>query len=172
MNKLLKSFTNQDLIRLVRENMYDDLAPVHGLDNTYVSESFEVVVHINAYKKHSDILNQSAHGYNRLMKWADAANREPLYIFSTPLGIWEFNLSLITPRQQSFDEISLHIDKGMPVMPWYPEYNSEDEWIDSAMEEIAETRYSDPAEMDLEGMMEELLNYDGNLEDYYEPNND
>ena len=38
----------------------------------------------------------------------------------------------------------------------------------AAMEELAEERYSDPAEMDLEDMMQELLDYEGNLDTYSE----
>lgn len=167
MNKQLKDITFDELLDLVK-TIYKDLAPVHNVRDSYVSEEHKIVVMINLYHKHKDILQCHAGDYDNLMKWAEAAGREPLLICATQLGIWEFNLDLVQPDMYSgipaFD-----INKGNPILAWYPEFNSEDEWINAAMEELAEERYSDPAEMDLEGMMEELLNYDGNLEDYSEP---
>lgn len=171
MNKLIKDLTTDELYQLVKTHLYRDLAPVHGLDDTYVSENHKVVVKLFAHDKHQEYLPQNAEKYNKLMAWAEAAGREPLYILSTPLGIWEFNLELTEP-----DFVNgipcFNSDKGTPILTWYPLFNSEDEWVNAAMEELAEDMYSDPMEMDLEGMMEELLNYDGNLDDYVEPFND
>lgn len=163
MNKLLKDFKTDDLYQLVGTHLYKDLAPVHGLDNTYVSENHKIVVYIQAYDKHQEYLPQNADRYKKFMDWAEAAGREPIYIFSTQLGIWEFNLELSEP-----DYINLipcfNVNKGEPILIWYPEFDSEDDWVNAAMEELAEDRYSDPAEMDLEGMMEELLAYDGDFD--------
>jgi hypothetical protein len=158
-----------DLVNLVKANMYEDLAPVHGVRDTYVSEAHKIVVMFNSYHAHKDMMLCAPLDYNNLMKWAEAAGREPLLICATPLGIWEFNLELTTPTYMSVDIPAFDINKGEPILTWYPDYESEDAWINAAMEEIAEDRYLDPAEMDLEDMMEELLNYDGNLEDYSEP---
>lgn len=163
MNKLLKDFTTDDLYQLVSTHMYKDLAPVHGLDNTYVSENHKIVVHIEALDKHTEYIPRNANEYNKLMDWAGAAGREPLYIFSTQLGIWEFNLDLVEPEFIGGSQ-ALNINKGEPIMVWYPQFNSEDEWVDAAMEELSEARYTDPAEMDLEGMMEELLAFDGDYD--------
>lgn len=163
MNKKLKDFTTDDLYQLVKAHLYKDLAPVHGFEDTYVSENHKIVVSLHHFSKHADNLSEVHEEYIKLMDWAQAAGREPLYIFSTQLGIWEFNLDLIDPEIFS-SHIAFNINKGEPILIWYPEFNSEDEWVDAAMEELAEDRYTDPAEMDLEGMMEELLAFDGDYD--------
>ena len=167
MNKPLKDFNTNDLYLLVKSHLYKDLAPVHGLQDAYVSESTKVVVQFYAHDKHQEFLPQNTEKYHKLMAWAEAAGREPLYILSTPLGIWEFNLELTDPEFVNTIPC-FNINKGEPILVWYPMFNSEDDWITSAMEEMAEDRYTDPSEMDLEGMMEELLNYEGNLDTYAE----
>lgn len=167
MNKLIKDLTTDELYQLAHTHLYKDLAPVHGLDDTYVSENHKIVVKFFAHDKHQEWLPQNPDKYNKLMDWAEAAGREPLYILSTPLGIWEFNLDFVEPEFVGGTPC-LNVNKGEPILAWYPEFNSEDDWVNAAMEELAEVRYSDPSEMDLENMMEELLSYEGNLENYSE----
>ena len=38
------------------------------------------------------------------------------------------------------------IDKGKPILPWYPDYDSEDQFINESMTAFAEDMYVDPAE--------------------------
>ena len=162
MNKLIKDLTTDELYQLVKTHLYKDLAPVHGLDDTYVSENHKIVVKLFAHDKHQELLPQNAEKYHKLMAWAKAAGREPLYILSTPLGIWEFNLELVEPDFVNAIPC-FNVNKGEPILAWYPLFNSEDEWVDAAMEELAEDMYSDPMEMDLDAMLEEMINSD---EDY------
>ena len=58
---------------------------------------------------------------------------------------------------------SIPTDAGTPMLTWYPEFNSEDDWVNAAMEELAEDMYVDPAEQDLEMLIEDMINSD---EDY------
>ena len=167
MNKLIKDLSSDELMSLVKENMYEDLSPVHNLINTYVSERYKIVATIVANPTYDKKVSFLAQRYHDLMDWAEAAGREPLWIIATPLGIQEFNLDMIKPTIHS-GIASIPTDAGMPILAWYPEFNSEDDWVNAAMEELAEDRYSDPAELDLEDMMQELLDYEGNLDTYSE----
>ena len=167
MNKLIKDLSSDELMSLVKKNMYEDLAPVHNLINTYVSERYKIVATIVANSACDKKVSFPAQRYHDLMDWAEAAGREPLWIIATPLGIQEFNLDLIRPTIHS-GIATIPTDIGTPILSWYPEYDSEHDWVNAAMEELAEERYSDPAEMDLEDMMQELLDYEGNLDTYSE----
>lgn len=163
MNKLIKDLSSDELASLVKDNMYEDLAPVHNLINTYVSERYKIVATIAANPTFDKKVSFISQRYLDLMGWAESAGREPLWIISNPLGIFEFNLDLIRPNISN-GIATIAIDIGTPILAWYPEYNSEDEWVSAAMEELSEDMYSDPAEMDLEGMMQELLDYEGDLD--------
>lgn len=165
MNKLIKDLSSDELMSLVKEHLYQDLAPVHNILDTFVSERFKIVATIKAYPTYDKRVSFPSQRYLDLMDWAEAAGREPLWIIANPLGIFEFNLDLIRPTINN-GVATIVTDKGSPILTWYPEFDSEDEWVNAAMEELSEDRYSDPSEMDLEDMMNELLNYEGNL-DYY-----
>lgn len=167
MNKLIKDLSSDELMSLVKEHMYEDLAPVHNLINTYVSERYKIVATIVANSTYEKKVSFLAQRYHDLMDWAEAAGREPLWIIATPLGIQEFNLDLIKPTIHN-GIATIANDMGTPILSWYPEYDSESDWVNAAMEELAEARYSDPSEMDLEDMMQELLDYEGNLDTYSE----
>jgi hypothetical protein len=167
MNKLIKDLTSLELHDLVKQHLYHDLAPVHGMGATFVSEAHKIVVSILAQRRHTKVLAISKAHYYDLMKWGEAAGREQLFIFSTPLGIWEFNFELLTPEYRG-DWVEFSVDLGEPILAWYPLFDSEEEWVEAAMEEMSESNYVDPNELDLEDMMEELLSYEGNLEYYTE----
>lgn len=159
MNKLIKDLSSDELMLLVKTHMYEDLAPVHNLINTYVSERYKVVATIVAtpsYDKKVSFLNQR---YLDLMDWAEAAGREPLWIVANPLGIFEFNLDLLRPNINN-GIASIATDKGAPILSWYPEFDSEDAWINAAMEELSEVMYVDPAEADLEMLIEDMIKSD------------
>lgn len=162
MNKLIKDLTTDELYQLVNKHMYKDLAPVHGLDNAYVSEAHKVVVYFSALARHTERIPLVSTEYAGLMDWALAAGREPLCIFSTPLGIWEFNLELMNP-DAGRGVVTFNVNKGEPILAWYPNYDSEDDWVNAAMEELSEAMYVDPAEQDLEMLIEDMINSD---EDY------
>ena len=162
MNKLIKDLSSDELMELVKKNMYEDLTPVHNLINTYVSERYKIVATIVATPTYEKKVSFLAKRYHDLMDWAESAGREPLWIIATPLGIQEYNLDMIKPTIHS-GIASIPTDAGTPILSWYPEFNSEDDWVNAAMEELAEDMYVDPAEQDLEMLIEDMINSD---EDY------
>ena len=157
MNKLIKDLSSDELMELVKKNMYEDLAPVHNLINTYVSERDKIVATIVATPTYEKKVSFLAKRYHDLMDWAESAGREPLWIIATPLGIQEYNLDMIKPTIHS-GIASIPTDAGTPILSWYPEFNSEDDWVNAAMEELAEDMYVDPAEQDLEMLIEDMIN--------------
>jgi hypothetical protein len=113
MNKLIKDLSSDELMSLVKKNMYEDLAPVHNLKNTFVSERYKVVATIIATSSYDKKVSIPAKSYLDLMGWAEAAGREPLWIIANPLGIFEFNLELLSPNINS-GVATMATDKGTP----------------------------------------------------------
>jgi hypothetical protein len=88
--------------------------------------------------------------YDRLKNWADVMGMIPLYICSTPQGIWEFNLDVLDIKWEDRDDLPattqfedkariskvvgyLPTTQGRNLFPHYPELFSEDELLDSIM---------------------------------------
>jgi len=165
----LQNLTEIDLFNLLRKNLYNDL--VHVTNDEYsASDAFSIehgiYVELKCRRAHYPDLMIEKLKYDRLKAEADKLGVTPLYICSTPKGIWEFNLDLIKidwfnkddlPATTEFDnkekitkEIGLIlIDKGKPILPWYPDYDSEDQFINESMTAFAEDMYVDPAEAGL-----------------------
>ena len=80
MNKLIKDLSSDELMSLVKKNMYEDLTPVHNLINTYVSERYKIVATIVATPTYEKKVSFLAQRYHDLMDWAESVGREPLWI--------------------------------------------------------------------------------------------
>lgn len=164
MEKTIEKLSQQELYVLVRDNMYEDLVPSeYAPEGLYSSHSNDVLALLATYAGHHTefIISRDTYDY-----WIGNATKDsvtPLFICSTPLGIWQFNLDNIKP-DISDSNVAFKIDKGTPILPWFPEYTSEAEWFASVAETNAEYMHYDPAEQDLEGMIAELLEYEGNID--------
>jgi hypothetical protein len=88
--------------------------------------------------------------YDRLVDEANKIGMLPLYICSTPEGIYEFNLDLIPMKWEDMDNLPattdfnnqervtktiamLPLDLATPILVWYPEYSSEYEYINEKL---------------------------------------
>lgn len=102
--------------------------------------------------------------YNHISKEAQQENKVPVYICSTPVGIWRFNLEFFGPEEDA-PKVYLNIHKATPMLPWYPAYDSEDEWIAEQMIEYAdEEPYADDLELLIEDMINSEIDFDNELE--------
>lgn len=159
----LQKLTNDDLFSLVQANLYEDSYPCPDTDSHYISEKYGVYFQVRCRVEHHDNVMLNRAGYELLIQNADTLGLVPLYICSTPVGIWEFNLALVKPTLDK-SVVYLEISKGNPIIQWYPDYDSEEQWVNASMLDYAEMLYTDPAEQDLEAMMEELLAYEGDFD--------
>jgi hypothetical protein len=106
--------------------------------------------------------------YDRLKEQAKARGYLPIYICSTPEGIWEFNLDILKiewaeqsnlPATTQFDNKErvnkmvgfLPVTAGKNLFPDWPEsLTPEDEWfVDNFDKFYAEDAWVDPMEQDL-----------------------
>lgn len=162
--------TEKELFNLLKHNLYEDLVLVSNDMYSAVdcfSEMYGVYIELKCRKTHYDELLIEKLKYDRLMSEAERVGMTPLYICHTPLGIWEFNLDLLNINWEDRDNLPattefadkrrvtktvgyLSIDRGTPLLPWYPEYASEDEFFAASLDEFGEDIWVDPAELELE----------------------
>lgn len=164
MEKTINKLSQQKLYELLRDNMYEDMVPYkYAPEGLYSSHSNDVLALLVTYAGHHTEFTISRETYDYWMEHAAKEGLTPLFICSTPLGIWQFNLDTIKV-EMLVGVVSLKLDKGVPILPWFPEYSSEAEWVASVEDAYVEYMYHDPAEQDLEGMIAELLEYEGDLD--------
>lgn len=158
------------LFDLLREYEYPDL--VHVTNDEYsATDCFSIeqgtYIELKCRRTHYDTLIIEKLKYDRLKAEADKIGLTPLYICSTPNGVWEFDLDVIPIRWEERGDLPattqfenkqrvtkvvgyLSLEQGKPILPWYPTYDNPDEFIYEAMQEYAESIYVDPAEIELD----------------------
>jgi len=174
---VLYELNEKELFNLLKHNMYDDLHQVTNDEysaNDAVSESFGIYVELKCRRTHYDQLMIEKLKFDRLKHEADMTGMIPYYICSTPRGIWGFNLDILPIQWEDRDDLPattdfdnnervtktvgyLSVDKGTPLLPWYPEYSSEEEFFAANMEIFAEDMYTDPYEYEFD--IDELTKY-------------
>ena len=174
-NVVTYDLTEKELFNLLKNNIYEDLVLVSEDEYSAVdcfSHNHGIYVELKCRRKHYDELLIEKLKYDRLVAEANKIGMMPVYICHTPLGIWEFNLDLLNIKWEDRDDLPattdfedkrrvtktvgyLSINKGKPLLPWYPEYPSEDEFIMSSLGEFGEDDWVDPAELDIENWFDE-----------------
>lgn len=169
--------SEKELFSLLKHNLYEDLVLVSEDMYSAVdcfSESQSAYIELKCRKTHYDKLMIEKLKYDRLVSEANQVGMTPLYICHTPLGIWEFNLDLLSIDWEDRDDLPattdfadkrritktvgyLSIDRGTPLLPWYPEYSSEEDFFEASLEEFGEDAWVDPAELELEDYAEDYL---------------
>jgi hypothetical protein len=104
--------------------------------------------------------------YNCILEEARKENKSPVYICSTPVGIWRFNLEFFK-AEEGMPKVYLNTAKATPMLPWYPTYDSEEEWI---AEQMIEYGNEEPYVDDLELLIEEMINGEVDFDNEQETN--
>jgi hypothetical protein len=168
----LKDLTEVQLFSLLKQNEFEDLVHVTK-DEFSAGDAFSIehgiYLELKCRRTHYDTLMIEKLKYDRLKEEATAMGLVPMYICSTPAGIWLFDLDLTTISWEDRDDLPattefangerivktvgyLPLGMGKLIMAWFPDYNSESEWFASNMEQYMEVSYTDPGELDLENM--------------------
>lgn len=157
----LYELTENELFAMLKDNLYPDLTRV--ADDKFssydcVSDEYGFYVELKCRQTHYDDLMIEKIKYDRLKNWADTMGMIPLYICSTPNGVWEFNLDVLDikwedrsdlPATTQFDNKErvskvvgyLPIKRGKNLFPDYPYMFNEDELIDALMNDGYEEEY-------------------------------
>lgn len=80
--------------------------------------------------------------HKKITMGASSYDYTSLYIAVTPEGVFQFNLSLLRLEFENYadhyaaidvDVADLDISNGTQILEWYPEFASEDDYIDALM---------------------------------------
>jgi len=87
----------QQLFDYIKQNMYKDLVKSIGVYDTFdcTSEEHNLYIELKCRYKHYPELLIEKSKYDRLKTQAQVQAMIPLYINSTPEGLWSFNLNQI-----------------------------------------------------------------------------
>ena len=90
-------FTEQTLFDMLRDTYHSDLAKASDEYSTYdcYSASAEMFFELKCRDTHYDELMIEKSKYDRLVALAAEYDYTPIYVCSTPEGVWEFDLSFI-----------------------------------------------------------------------------
>jgi len=152
----------ETLFGMLKDEYYPDLTKVADQFSSYdcVSEQDDLYIELKCRKTHYDKLLIEKIKYDRIKELADMSGRIPVYICSTPEGIWEFNLDFVNlnwefrdglPTTTEFENKEkkskvvgyLSVSKGRRLFPYYPEDNIN---FDEVVDDFAEDNWSDPME--------------------------
>ena len=161
----LEQLTEQSLYELLRDNMYEDLVRVSNDEysvNDCWSQEHGVYIELKCRRAHYPALMLEKLKYDRLVDEANKIGMLPLYVCSTPQGVYQFNLDLIPIKWEEMDNLPattefanqervtktvamLSLDLATPILVWYPEYNSEYEYMNEKV--AAEFYYHESPEL-------------------------
>lgn len=166
----LYQITELELYHMLKDSYYPDLVKVADefSSNDCISNDFEIYVELKCRQTHYNDLLIEKIKYDRIKEEADMQGYIPIYICSTPEGIWEFNLDVLNIKWEGRDNLPattefhntervtktvgyLNIKNGKKLFPNWPEDNQpEDDWFTDNFEKFyAEDAWVDPMEKEL-----------------------
>lgn len=131
-----------------------------------IESTADIYVHVEARYELDNVLRIPTELYNHILEEAKKENKSPVYICSTPVGVWRFNLDFFKPGEDG-PMVYLNTAKATPLLPWYPAYDSEEEWIAEQMIEYSD---EEPYVDDLELLIEEMINSEVDFDNEYQTN--
>jgi hypothetical protein len=99
--------TEQALFDLLKKRIAKDLRKVDDEFSNYdcISDESTAYIELKCRKTHYNYLMIERYKYDRLVEQAMEINYNPIYINSTPKGVWAFNLNYVQPRWYMQDNL-------------------------------------------------------------------
>jgi hypothetical protein len=99
--------TEQALFDLLKKRIARDLRKVDDEFSNYdcISDESTAYIELKCRKTHYNYLMIERYKYDRLVEQAMEINYNPIYINSTPKGVWAFNLNYVQPRWYMQDNL-------------------------------------------------------------------
>jgi hypothetical protein len=133
---------HEEIASLLQEHKYS-LSDIQDHDDHSVVISREDSIYAYITTVPSDFIVIPKKAYNFLTEGANGLGLSPMFIVGTSEGIYEFNLELLnlkweryTSDDASFDDdvAEVHISAGNRILEWYPEFSSEEEYLDTLLD--------------------------------------
>jgi hypothetical protein len=131
----------EDVANLIKAHLCDDLDITAVNEYALIrsdSEKFYGMVRVFAIGQ----VSITGEEHKKLTMGASSYDYTSVYIAVTPEGVFQFNLSELRLEFENYvdhyaaidtDIADLDISNGTQILEWYPEFSSEDEYIDALM---------------------------------------
>lgn len=153
---LTHDLNTDELSNLLVDNLYPDaeVRQVTDLkDGSYIVSlhSPETMTHAFVWEQQTNVVGFTIDRYERLMKEAAPSGYTPLFIVGTPDGIFEFNMGVIEPKFELYSDgdkpdvlaATLGLRKGNQLLEFYPEFATQEEYLDSLMSDAEPSVWDD-----------------------------
>lgn len=131
----------EDVSNLIKAHLCDDLDIINEKNYTIVrSDKDKFFGMIKVFPVGEVVITEEEH--DKVTMGALSSDYSSLFIAVTQEGVFQFNLSLLRlefeaytnpDKAESFNVADLDISNGFQILEWYPEFASEDEYIDALM---------------------------------------
>ena len=131
----------EEVSNLIKEQLCDDLDITNEQDYTLVrSDDDKFFGMVKVFRAGEIVITEEEH--DKITMGASSSDYSSLFIAVTPEGVFQFNLSLLRldfqaytnqDKAESFNAADLDISNGVQILEWYPDFASEDDYIDALM---------------------------------------
>jgi len=135
------NLNTEDVSNLIKAHLCDDLMITNMEDYSVISsDSDKLYGFVRAYPEGGVVITKD--DYLAILSSADDSESTPLFIAVTPDGVFQYDLSLLRLGFENYadhsagidvDVADLDISIGAQILEWYPEFASEDEYVDALM---------------------------------------
>lgn len=138
---------HEELALLIRDNIYPDLSvePIQEKNLSIVSTHEDgIYAFVKTYSETLVVLSQEE--YLDIIQGSKSFDYSPMVIAGTPEGIFAFNLELLKLNFEQYTDdnnntypvAELPLNIGTHIIEWYPQFSSEEEYIDTLMSDRVE----------------------------------
>ena len=127
-----------ELVNLLVDNLYEDGQVIDAGDYREL-RSNESMAHAFVWTTPHTVVGLTKDRYDNLIE--KASTFTPLVIVGTPEGIYEFNMDIQKVEWEPYSDgespdilvTDLALSTGKHILPFYPEFPSEEDYLDSLM---------------------------------------
>jgi len=138
---------HEELALLIRDNMYSDLSvePIAEKNLSIVSShDASMFAYVTTHEDTLVVLSKD--DYLDIIQGSKSFDYSPMVIAGTSEGIFAFNLELLKLGFEPYTDdngntyavAELPLNIGTQIVEWYPEFSSEEEYIDTLMSDRVE----------------------------------
>ena len=144
------NLNTEDVANLIKTHLCEDLQ-ITNLDGYSVisSDSDNFYGYVVAFTEGQPVITKE--DYDNILASAKGMDNgsffteldsTPLFITVTPDGVFQYDLSLLKLEFENYadhsagidvDVADLNVSNGVQILEWYPEFASEDEYVDALM---------------------------------------
>ena len=140
--------STDELVNLLADTFYED-AYIRNDGEYQEIRSDSAMAHAFVWTTPHTVVGLTKDRYDNLIE--HAASYTPLVIVGTPEGIYEFNMDVLKVEWELYSDgdkpdimvTDLALSTGKHILPFYPEFSSEEDYLDSLMGDAEPSMYNE-----------------------------